>query len=83
MKYRITCYSPPSQLKLSDGDLVEVEGLTMGDKIRARTIKNNTKASVLCRCGQPTLLAAGPRQLTGKVSNISMAKAYLEFDLIV
>jgi len=83
MKYGITCYSPPPWLKLSAGDLVEAEGLTTGGKIRARTITNKTKDSVLCRCGQPILLAAGPRQLAGRVSNISVAKEYLEFDLIV
>jgi hypothetical protein len=81
MKYRVTCYSPPSELKLADGDVVVAGGWAYGGKMRATSITNKTQKIDTCRCGQPGFVVEAYQEVTGKVSNITYDVKFWEFDL--
>jgi hypothetical protein len=88
-KYVVSCYSPPSQLKIENGQTVEVRGWKgkTGNKVRAKCITNITKKGPTCDCGAPprALLAeellAEEVTLKGKASNVRFSSDGVQFDL--
>ena len=81
-KYVVSCYSPPAQLKIDDGDDVDVGVKTIrGDKVMAGRITNNTK-KVTCDCGGPPRALLAEKVLKGKVSNVKFISGMgVQFDL--
>jgi hypothetical protein len=82
-KYIVSCYSPPSELKIESGQTVKVEGWNTRNNILARSIINVTKSGPTCNCGRPVMKALiGVKvALKGKVSNIRWSSDGVQFDL--
>jgi hypothetical protein len=83
-KYVVSCYSPPSQLAIDNGDTVEVRvKKKTGNKIVAGCITNITKKGPACDCGAPLkALLAAEVPLKGKVSNVKFIPGMgVQFDL--
>lgn len=82
MKYRVTCWSPPQQFKLTEGDIIVAGGYAFKDKIRATVITNKTQKIGTCNCSEPPgFTAQAYQQVTGTVSNIVYDTEFTEFDL--
>ena len=89
-KYVVTCYSPPPQLKIENGQTVEVRGWKRktGNKVRAKCITNITKKGLTCDCQLPSKALLAEKgliveevTLKGKVSNTRISSDFVEFDL--
>jgi hypothetical protein len=83
-KYVVSCYSPPSQLAIDNGDTVEVRvKKKTGNKVVAGCITNITKKGPTCDCGAPLkALLAEEVTLKGKVSNVKFIPGMgVQFDL--
>ncbi len=87
--YSVTCYAPPSALKVTEGDSVEVVGFQNGKNVRATQIKNlSSKTNPMCNCAQPPLIekmVGIPThvRVEGTVTKVTVDPDYLEFDLTV
>jgi hypothetical protein len=90
-KYIVSCYSPPPQLKIENGQTVEVSGWKKKteNKVRAKCITNITKNGPTCDCGMPTKEIEKPTKALlleevtkkGKVSNVRFSADGVQFDL--
>lgn len=82
-KYTVTCATPPGELKIEEGDQVEVQGTKLGGKITATSIRNMTKKGAQCRCETGFVIAAVPEEVEviGKANKIVVAGDYLQFEL--
>ena len=84
-KYEVSCYSPPSSLKVKSGDMVEVKGWGSAGKVRADTITNATETGSICRCG-PVLGIITEKfpkwvEIKGKVGKVIESAEGIEFEL--
>jgi hypothetical protein len=83
-KYIVSCYSPPPQLAIDNGDTVEVRvKKKTGNKVVAGCITNITKKGPICNCGvPPKALLVEQVTLKGKVSNVNFFPDMgVQFDL--
>lgn len=80
-KYNVSCFSPPSQLVIEEGNIVVVKGWKTGNKIRANTIFNETKKGPTCECEAPTAKLADYVKKMGKATNIRYSSLGVQFDL--
>ena len=81
--YVVSCYSPPTQLVLEEGNLVIVKGWKTDNRIRADTIFNVTKKGPACECGdvpREVKLAEYGKE-TGTATNIRYSSLGVQFDL--
>lgn len=84
--YTVSCYSPPSALKIKVGESVKVEGWLKKKNIRADRIENLTERGVTYECGVPKLmeLITGlPESVTktGTVKKVTITTESIEFEL--
>jgi len=84
--YTVSCYSPPSALKIERGDRVKVEGWLKKENIRAEKIENLSKRGPLCQCGTPKVmeLITGFPELvtkTGTVKKVIITGESIQFEL--
>jgi len=84
-KYVVSCYSPPNELKIDNGDDVDVRVRTRrGNKVVAAHITNKTKKGQTCTCGEPARALLAEEVLKGKVSNVKFISGLgVQFDLEV
>jgi hypothetical protein len=88
-KYVVSCYSPPPQLEIENGQTVEVSGWKTGNKVRAKCITNITKKGPTCDCGMPVKEIEEPTKARlleevtkkGKASNVRFSADGVQFDL--
>jgi hypothetical protein len=84
-KYNVSCYSPPSALKIKSGDHVKVKGWGSGENIRADTITNITENGPICRCGTVVMKVKEkfPKRIdiNGKVGKVVQSTDGIEFEL--
>jgi hypothetical protein len=82
-KYVVSCYSPPNQLAIDNGDIVDVKVKTKsGNKVVAAFITNNTKKGQTCNCGVPPRALLAEEVLRGKASNVKFISGMgVQFDL--
>ena len=83
-KFKVSCYSPPSSLKIKQGDRVEVKGWISKEHIRADTITNITETGPTCRCGPVMgLIVEIPEwiEAKGKVGQVIQSSEGMEFEL--
>lgn len=82
-KYTVTCASPPSELKIEEGDQVKVQGTKLGDKITAKSIQNMTKKGAQCRCqtGFGILIIPEEVEVIGNARKVVLGSDYLQFEL--
>jgi hypothetical protein len=84
VKYVVSCFSPPIQLEIDNGDTVEVwVKKKTGNKVVADCIINITKKGSKCFCGvPPRALLAGEVTLKGEISNVQFFPGMgVQFDL--
>jgi len=81
----VSCYSPPNELKIDNGDDVDVRVRTRtGNRVVAAGITNNTKSKLTCTCGVPAKALLAEEVLKGKVSNVKFISGLgVQFDLEV
>lgn len=82
----MSCYSPPSSLKIKQGEIAEVEGWRSREHIRANTITNITESGPTCKCGTIMGLVTEkifPEwiEIKGKVGRVIQSSAGIEFEL--
>lgn len=85
-EYKVSCFSPPSSLRIKHGDIVEVEGWRSKNHIRAHTITNMTESGPACRCGPPMkmMLEISKRiSVKGKVGKVIQTSEGVEFELSI
>ncbi len=84
-KYVVSCFSPPNELKIDNGDNADVGVRTKrGNKVVAACITNNTKKGQTCTCGVPARALLAEEVLKGKVSNVKFISGMgVQFDLEV
>jgi len=88
-KYKVSCYSPPSALKINPGDKVEVKGWGSAGNIRADSITNITETGPTCRCGTIMgIITERARvrlpkwiEIKGKVEKVIQSTEGIEFEL--
>jgi hypothetical protein len=82
-KYDVSCYGPPSQLVIEEGNTVVVKGWMTGNKIRAESILNETKKGPSCACGDVPKEVKLAEHVTkkGKATNIKYSGLGVQFDL--
>jgi hypothetical protein len=84
-KYTVTCFSPPSQLTVKSGQIVEVEGWKANDKIRAKSITNVTENGPMCNCGpvpKARLKLIGEKtKIKGTASKVQYDAEFVQFDI--
>jgi hypothetical protein len=84
-KYNVSCYAPPSALKIKSGDNVEVKGWRSAENIRADTITNITETGSICRCGTVMRIVSEklPKwvEIKGKVGKVIQSTEGIEFEL--
>jgi hypothetical protein len=82
-RYTVTCASPPSELKIEEGDQVQVQGTKLGDKITAKSIRNMTKKGAQCRCqtGFGIMVIPEEVEVIGNVREVVVGSDYLQFEL--
>jgi len=86
-KYTVSCYSPPSALKIKSGDSVRVKGWGSAKNIRADTITNITKNGPVCQCGtvpRGIVERKLPERVDkkGTVGKVVQSNEGIEFDLL-
>lgn len=84
--YTVSCYSPPSALKIKREDSVKVEGWMQKKNIRADRIENLTERGVTYQCGIPKameLITGFPEHVTktGTVKKVTITTESIEFEL--
>jgi len=82
-KYTVTCAGPPSELKIEEGDQVQVQGTKFGGKITAKSIRNITRKGAQCRCqtGFGIMVIPEEVEVTGKAGKVVVGSQYLQFEL--
>lgn len=83
--YIVSCYSPPSALKIKTGDTVNVEGWMQKENIRADRIENLTNKGVTYECGVPKVLeflTGLPKYVseTGTVKKVNISSESIQFE---
>lgn len=86
--YIVSCYSPPSALKIKREDAVKVEGWMQKENIRAEEIENLTEKGPTCQCESPPLkgleiMIGIPKWVTkkGTVKKVIVTKESIQFEL--
>jgi len=82
--YTVSCYSPPSALKIERGNTVKVEGWMRKQNIRAERIENLTEKGPICQCGVPKVMEfLVPKWVTktGTVKKVVITTESIEFEL--
>ena len=62
-KYSVSCFSPPTDLTIKQGDKVKVKGWMRANRILAESIENLTKSGPICHCGGPPKVAIFPKRV--------------------